>query len=584
MASTTSLFTGLSGLNAHARNLEVIGNNIANVNTAAFKSSRLNFADTFYRTISSGTAPGDSTGGTDPYQIGQGVTVSGTQRDFRQGTISATGNPRDLAIDGEGFFIVNDGEDPFYTRSGGFSLDANQNLVTPEGLRLQGFLADSNFNIGTGALSDLRIPIGGMTIAEATENTVFQGNLNAGGSLPTRGSLVNLQGTEDAGLGLIANATVPPDPGHVLETNSLLIEIETPDDPGGGIPLFAAGQIIELQNASKGAATVPTAQFTIDAASTVQDLMDFLVAALGIQSTGGANPDGGTPGVAVDPVTGIVSITGNTGTINDLDLNNAINQRAADGSFLGRPFFTDKAGAADGESVRTTFIAYDSLGTPLEVNLALVLDAKSDTGTAWRYYAESADDTDLALALATGTIGFDTTGQLQTTEPVSITLDRAGTGAATPQSMNLSFSEGDSKVTALADEDSAIAASFGDGSPIGTLQSFGVQRDGTIIGSFSNSLVRPLARIALATFTNAPGLVDLGSNLFRPAPDSGDAMVNPPGVLGAGQVVGGSLELSNVDLGEEFTKMILTSTGYSASSRVIRTADELLQQLLVLGR
>jgi flagellar hook protein FlgE len=152
MASTTALYTGLSGLNAQSRSLEVIGNNIANVNTTAFKSSRANFQDAFYRTISPGTAPQDSTGGTDPYQIGMGVTVSGTQRDFRPGTISPTGNPNDLAIEGDGFFIVSDGTQSLYTRAGDFSLDGDQTLVNPSGYRVQGYAADAGFNITTRAL------------------------------------------------------------------------------------------------------------------------------------------------------------------------------------------------------------------------------------------------------------------------------------------------------------------------------------------------------------------------------------------------------------------------------------------------
>ncbi len=584
MASTTALYTGLSGLNAHSRSLEVIGNNIANVNTTAFKSSRANFQDTFYRTISPGTEPQESTGGTDPYQIGMGVTVSGTQRDFRQGTISATGNPNDLAIDGQGFFIVTDDQDSFYTRAGDFSLDATQTLVNPSGFRVQGYAADADFNVSLGALSDLTIPIGTLTMAEATHNTTFEGNLNSGGALPTQGALVNLQGTETGGLTLIAGATVPPNTGDALETTSLLTEIETPDDPGSGTPLFTAGQFIQLKNATVGGAIVPTAQFAILATSTVQDLMDFFTESLGIQATGSPNPDGRTPGTSLDPVTGILSVTGNTGTINDLDLTDAVNQLDSSGNLIARPFFTDKTAASDGESVRTTFLAYDSLGTALTINLGMVIDSKSDLGTTWRYYADSADDSDAGLALATGTLAFDNFGALTTTTPVQISVDRAGTGAATPQQINLIFSAGDSRVTALADDTSAIAASSSDGAPMGTLQSFSIQPDGTILGGFTNSAIRTLGRLALAKFNNAPGLVALGANLYSPGPDSGSAVVNPPGVLGNGVIASGSLELSNVDLGAEFTKMILTSTGYSASSRIIRTADELLQQLMVLGR
>jgi flagellar hook protein FlgE len=111
-----------------------------------------------------------------------------------------------------------------------------------------------------------------------------------------------------------------------------------------------------------------------------------------------------------------------------------------------------------------------------------------------------------------------------------------------------------------------------------------VDNDGTIVGVFSNGLTRTLGRVAMATFTNTEGLVDLGNNLFNVGANSGQAVVTEAGSFGAGQIVQGSLELSNVDIGDEFIKLILSSTGYSANARVIRTADELMQQLLVLGR
>ena len=131
---------------------------------------------------------------------------------------------------------------------------------------------------------------------------------------------------------------------------------------------------------------------------------------------------------------------------------------------------------------------------------------------------------------------------------------------------------------------STLAATFRDGAPIGTLTNFGIDSDGIISGAFSNGLVRTLGQVAIATFTNNGGLVDNGNNLFSVGANSGSPVVTTARTLGAGQFAGSSLELSNVDIGEEFIKMILASTGYSASSRVIRTADELMQQLMVLGR
>ena len=118
MASTTALFTGLAGLNSNARQLDVIGNNISNVNTTAYKSNRLQFSSAFNRTFSLGTSPNSSTGGSNPGQIGLGVTMAGTQRNFSNGAISPTGLNTDLAIEGNGFFVVERAGERLFTRAG----------------------------------------------------------------------------------------------------------------------------------------------------------------------------------------------------------------------------------------------------------------------------------------------------------------------------------------------------------------------------------------------------------------------------------------------------------------------------------
>ncbi len=179
---------------------------------------------------------------------------------------------------------------------------------------------------------------------------------------------------------------------------------------------------------------------------------------------------------------------------------------------------------------------------------------------------------------------FDTQGQLQTTTPITVSIDRDGTGAASALTINLKLSDGPDRVTALSSTQSAIASTFQDGFPLGTLSSFLVDRDGIITGSFTNGLTRTLGQVALATFNNFEGLSEVGDTVFQTGANSGTPVITTPGLFGTGKIVGGSLEQSNVDLGAEFIDMIQTSTGYSAASRVVKTADELLQQLLVLGR
>jgi flagellar hook protein FlgE len=308
---------------------------------------------------------------------------------------------------------------------------------------------------------------------------------------------------------------------------------------------------------------------------------------MGIDLTTGPNPDGSVPGVDINGTTGEISIIGNTGTENDLVIG-ASDLRVTDaaGTLVRTPFAASKAAAADGESVRTTFVAFDSLGSPVEINLTMTLESRGTAGTTWRYQVESVDDSDIALAVGSGTVSFDTEGQPLSNLPLSISIDRAGTGAATPLGIDLSFtgSSGSSGLTSLSSSQSNLAATARDGAPIGTLSGYAVGADGTITGAFTNGLTRTLGQVAIATFTNPEGLIDAGNSIFGVSSNSGSAVITGAGEFGSGAVVGGALELSNVDLGEEFIKLILSSTGYSASSRVIKTADDLMQQLMVLGR
>lgn len=584
MASTSAFFTGLSGLNAHSQALDVIGNNIANANTTAFKASRAMFEPLFSRTISGGTAPGDATGGTNPHQVGYGVKIGAVQRDLRGGGLSTTGDNRDVAIEGEGYFIVNRGDDTYFTRAGAFRTSSLNELVNAAGDRVQGYAVDENFNVQPGQLVDLVIPVGSLTIAEATQNVRFAGNLNAGGPVATAGSSTNLFGTDDgAGFSLIPGASAAPTPPNVLEATSLLTDIEDPLQPGSAMTLFSAGQSVVVDGVEKGSKILPPASFLIGAASTVADFMDFLTQALSLD-TSTPNPDGTAPGVSLDTTTGVMTITGNEGEANDLTIDDAdIRVANADGTTADIPFVAQKNADATGESVRTTFVTYDSLGTALTVDLTMVLEDKADTGTTWRYFVESPDDSDPNAQLATGTLLFDTNGQLASPDPVTVRIDRAASGAA-PLQFDMHFREDQDSVTALADDESQIAAVYQDGTSLGTLTEYAIDTDGSIIGSFSNAATRVLGQVALADFTNPEGLVDVGDGNFSTGANSGAPVITSPGNLGTGRVIGGALELSNVDLGQEFINLILTSTGYSASSRVIRTADELMQQLLVLGR
>jgi flagellar hook protein FlgE len=574
MALTSTLYTGLSGLDVNQTRLNVVGNNIANVNTVAFKSSRALFKPQFYVTDSGGAPPDNDFGGTNPSQRGLGAVVATIEKDFSNGALEPTGKPTDLAIDGDGFFIVQ-GSEQTYTRDGSFSLNSANQLVTSTGEFVQGFGVDADGNVASGRLGDITIPLGTTTVARPTTKATMEGNLNANGPVASGASILTSQVLTTVG------GLAQPN-GTTLLTN--LASAATP-----ATPLMNAGDTYTLAG-QKGGRTLPSSTFTVTGTSTVQDLLNFYRDGLGIDTT---VPDDGNPATplgggaieadATNPVGARLVVTGNLGKDNALSLagNSFVNQSG--GTPLTFADGTNAAGIASnpaGESVHTTMVVYDSLGTPLTVDVTAVLESKSNAGNTWRFYAGSGDDTDTALALGTGTLTFGSDGKLIDSSGTTINLDRNGTGAASPVSVNLDFSS----MTSLTSRDSELLMTVQDGSAIGTLNAFNIGADGTITGAFTNGLTRTLGQVAMAMFSNPTGLTDKGGNQFAAGANSGAAMITSPLALGAGEIRAGSLELSNVDLSQEFINLIISSTGFSAASRVITTSDQLLTELLNSSR
>jgi len=592
MGSTSALLTGLSGLTANTRRLEVIGNNISNSSTTAYKSTRINFSTTLLRNFGLGSGPSATNGGTNPFQVGLGVRVAGTQRDLNVGPINPTGRPTDLALDGEGYFIVDRAGRQLYTRAGEFQLNSERQLTNLAGDRVQGYAVDENFNIIEGQLTDLSIPLGALSITRATSNVFFQGNLLANvDNIATQGDAFVFDDVfADVGGGFLAGATTL---------------IDNLQDPSGapGAALFPAGGNVPyeftLSGVMKGSRTLPDATLTIDATTTMNDFVTFINNALGLDETE-ANPlaPPATMGASYDPATGELSILGNLGEDNRLNFDNAMFDIVDSTDAV---VSTDYRGltqsrAADGESAATRFTVYDSLGNPLDVVLTMTLtSATTDGPTSWRYIVETPENADAAsavvppdFAVAAGTIDFDSNGQIVTTAPVSVTIQRDNLGSDDPLTFNLIFDSDRGSLTALMDAqddaDSLLASNEQDGIPFGVLDNFNVGRNGVITGAFTNGLTRTIGQVAVANFTNPAGLVETGDSLFSVGSNSGTPIVTSAGQFGTGSVVERALEGSNVDLANEFTNMILTTTGYSASSRVITTSDQLLQQLTQLVR
>jgi len=599
MGLTSSLFTGLTGLNSNQFRIDTIGNNVANLNTTGFKGSRTMFQNQFAMTYSAGSPPSSSEGGTNPIQIGLGSVLGSVMRVHSSGSIETTGVNTDLAIEGDGFFILAKADNKrAFTRDGTMMLNSSNYLVSQDGFYLQGFGIDSNFQIIPGALGNLQVPVGTMSIASETENTKLDGNVDAGGSVSTQGSVLSSQGY-DSSLGGDATAAT-------LLTNLV------PD--GGGAALFAAGDTITVtSDVKKGGRDMPESTFTVGAGDTVQTFMTWLSGAFGLNddplapatvlddSVPGSisQPPGWyiSTGLAGEPApAGSLYVVGDHGEANALTIGaGAI--IATSGSTTSIPFSFSEMKAADGESVYTSFVVYDSLGKAINLDLTMTMETKDSSGVTWRWQCESADDTGLGrgggqipdLFLGDGLIVFDQNGQHFSSPDASIVIDRDNTGAVDPMGVAFNFSD----VTCLTTGSNAgagnptqsvLVMTTQDGFPAGTLRDFSIGADGTIIGTFTNGLQRTLGQVALANFSNPEGLVAETNNTFALGPNSGVPIITAPLTLGVGRIMSGALELSNVDLSREMIGLVTASTGFSASGRIISTSDELLQELLLLTR
>ncbi len=191
MGLASALSTALTGLTAAETTIDVVGNNLANSNTIGFKASEASFATQFLQTRSLGSAPTTDTGGTNPRQVGLGTMVSSVTPDFTQGTVEISSSPTDLAIQGEGFFVVEgSGGEQLFTRNGSFSLNAENRLTTGTGNRLLGYVVDENYEIQTTSLQPLTIPLGSAAVAEATENVYLEGTLSPTGDVADTAEII----------------------------------------------------------------------------------------------------------------------------------------------------------------------------------------------------------------------------------------------------------------------------------------------------------------------------------------------------------------------------------------------------------
>lgn len=466
-----SLYSGVAGLKAHQTGMDVVGNNIANVNTTGFKSFRATYQDTLYQTSSGAAAPQDNKGGVNPMQVGLGVGNASIDKMFKDGSVQTTSSNTDLCLSGDGLFIVKDGSGVYYTRNGAFKFDGKGNYVNSAGQYVQGWMGvdgEVNTNSEPGLIC---IPSGKPMEAVATTLAKYDKNLNAATAMVT--AVKKSNGT-DAGSPATATAAAP----------------------------------LTLTMSDGSSVTVTSGVYRKD---------------------------------------------------------------------YSLP-------------LATTLTIHDSLGN--DYTVPVMMSKKGTTGNTWSVYIEGD---------GTGGIGGTKTFYEDdgTTEKIDVTMAefevvfyndgsyKSGSGTMTFDPKG-SGEAADGKVAIDVTGLTQYAGSNTvngdcDGNAAGTLVEVNIDSSGTITGTYSNGINQKEAVVAVAQFNNAGGLTAKGASLFQKSNNSGEPNVKTASDLGC-TITASALEMSNVDLANEFSTMIVTQRGYQSNSKVITVSDEMLETLIQMKR
>jgi flagellar hook protein FlgE len=417
----TGLSNAISGLSNFQRLIDVVGNNIANLNTPGYKYSNVTFKELMAQTLKGASSSTSAHGGLNPMQLGLGTTLAAIELSLTQGPIEITGKPTDMAITGSGYFVLRNAGNTRYSRHGNFALDGNGDLVDPSGMKVMGWRANSSGVIdpsgGMATLESINIPIGQSVTARATTSVDFAGNLDAS--------------------------------------------------------------------------------------------------------------------------------------------------------------------VATGDTHATKVTAYDAMGGATEVTLTFTkidnTDASWPAGAAaaWKYAASGPGGTS-----GTGVVAYNSSGMYDQTKSTigSITFTPANGAAVVSITPNL-------KLTTQFDTDiSSLVARNQDGAKAGSLETFTVYSNGNIVGNYTNGTTQNIAQVALASFSNPQGLTKVEGGLFIESANSGIANVGTANTGSRGSINASALEQSNVDLGSEFTKMIIAQRAFQANSRIVTAYDEILSEVANLKR
>lgn len=585
-----SLFSGVSGLKTHQTRMDVIGNNIANVNTTAYKSSSMVFSELISQTTQKASGPNAATGtgGINARQIGLGVRSGAINMNITgQGAAQSTGNPFDIMISGSSFFIVSDGSNNFFTRDGSFYVDAAGNLaMTSNGYNVMGWQVDpETMDIKQDTVSALRIMSqANMTYPpEATSQAYVGGIIDKFDTDVTSnsGKAINLNFYDALGYDYTAKLVIK----QSSVTNEYSIELSK--------ILDAAGNEIDISNAVFGSATNQKINNTATLDNTayrwnanvlettsgtaVCNLADIFEAGSTLD-----NPVFKTDEDTTKALEELAKAYGYEGRIDDfmnltVDLQHdpadttttftdgrySVKQLLFNQQGGGHPCFTTPAAAFLDGPANWGLDSFDTTGRNFD-GAMLVYNDGNQTGEKGRF------------------IGVNGVAANQT-----VTLGLSGIGG------NFSDIVIDFSTSSMFDNNGTctVGATPGDlkglgmGRKLGDMSGVSIQQDGMIYAAYDNGMTRLLGQIAVAEFANASGLERAGENLYSATLNSGTFDgIGKNITANGGKMTTGQLEMSNVDLSAEFTEMITTQRGFQANSRIITVSDTLLEELTNLKR
>lgn len=524
-----ALNSGVSGIRLHQSMLDVIGNNLANVNTYGYKSSRLLFADLLSQTLSNGK-------GGNPIQVGKGVTIGSITSNFSQGTLETTNRPFDFALQGEGFFVLNGGSRDYFTRVGAFTVDAGNNLID----------SNTGYKVMDTGGKPIEIPYGSTVLGKGTTKVSLTGNLDASAFNTTSEVLL-----------MSSSLTV----GGVAATSSTALnslDSNTTDYVNGDTILITG---------TKSDGTPVSATFTYGTdGTTVGSLITKL------NSSGVFGGSTGNATASLDD-SGKLKIKSNTSGEDDLTLT-----LADGGSNTGKMVWTDHLLGGALHTTSTDF--FDTQGTRHTVTFRFTKEGDN----LWDMTAsmDSGDGT-ITDNKITG-ISFNGDGTLGTSGDAELSFSFSGLEDS-PSSIvfNLGTSGKSDGLTQNGGKATA-AISTQDGYPYGTFDTVSVGSDGTLKALYTNGITQDVATLKIALFNNLNGLSKAGDNLFIQTTASGEATYTTGGSGRAGTVASGFLEGSNVDMATELTALITAQRGFQLSTKVITTADEVLSEAVNLKR